>query len=390
MTVTDLAKARARRQRDPEPSAPVRAVILDFDNTLVYYRNPDPLGDPEQPVACPGAVELIQTMEQHGVPYLVVSNDSSRGRDGMCARGRAAGLDIPEEKMLTSVEAAMLCAADLYERENPDTTYRVISNDKMLSIFAEAFPGRVIPYTDTTTDADVCVIGEMGGMPGGTLRTKDGEVPNPITAQHFAHWMGNAVRCKQVIGTNPDEGGIRADGSYEPSVGPWLAAYRAIVDPAGNQTHTHPIVAGKPSEYLWGTALGQLNKQLPDGQVPNPITNESVLMVGDNANTDVLFGLRHGGQAAWVPVGDPPDTRTGEQLKAMRIRSLTELLPLVTPQPQPIEAPVIDIQRGPDEAIAPANQAVLRAADRGVPSHLRAKTGATGVGSVRDTERGGQ
>jgi 4-nitrophenyl phosphatase len=74
-----------------------RCFLLDLDGT--FY-----LGDQ----LLPGALEFIQLLEQKGINYLFLTNNSSRSRREYVLKLRRLGLDLPEGKIFTSGEATAL------------------------------------------------------------------------------------------------------------------------------------------------------------------------------------------------------------------------------------------------------------------------------------------
>lgn len=77
--------------------AEIRYFVLDMDGTIY-------LGDR----LLPGALGLINLLEQHGIGYLFLTNNSSRHRGQYASKLRRLGLDVAEEKIFTSGEATAI------------------------------------------------------------------------------------------------------------------------------------------------------------------------------------------------------------------------------------------------------------------------------------------
>lgn len=74
-----------------------RCFLLDMDGTF-YLGNR----------LLPGALEFIQLLNEKGIDFLFLTNNSSRTRREYAEKIRRFGLDLPEEKIFTSGEATAL------------------------------------------------------------------------------------------------------------------------------------------------------------------------------------------------------------------------------------------------------------------------------------------
>jgi len=79
----------------------VRGWIFDMDGTLV-------LGDRVNHglAPLPGAAEMLTWMRGRGVPYVVFTNGTNRTPAHFARVLRAAGLDVPDEQMMTPASSA--------------------------------------------------------------------------------------------------------------------------------------------------------------------------------------------------------------------------------------------------------------------------------------------
>src|SRR4051794_15694900 len=62
--------------------------------------------------AIPGADRFIEALKQHGLPFLLLTNNSIYTRRDLAARLRASGLEVPEESIWTSALATAGFLAD--------------------------------------------------------------------------------------------------------------------------------------------------------------------------------------------------------------------------------------------------------------------------------------
>src|SRR5579859_4395819 len=80
-----------------------RGFIFDMDGTLA-------LGDRVNHglTPLPGAVEMLRWMRGRGLPYLVFTNGTNRSPAHFAAVLRDAGLDVPDERMMTPASSAVV------------------------------------------------------------------------------------------------------------------------------------------------------------------------------------------------------------------------------------------------------------------------------------------
>ena len=80
-----------------------RGFIFDMDGTLA-------LGDRVNHglAPLPGAVELLRWVRGRGLPYVVFTNGTNRAPAGFAAVLRDAGLDVPDDQMMTPASSAVV------------------------------------------------------------------------------------------------------------------------------------------------------------------------------------------------------------------------------------------------------------------------------------------
>ena len=83
-----------------------RGFIFDMDGTLA-------LGDRVNHglAPLPGAVEMLRWVRERGVPYLVFTNGTNRSPRHFAQVLRAAGLDVPDDQMMTPASSAAVLFA---------------------------------------------------------------------------------------------------------------------------------------------------------------------------------------------------------------------------------------------------------------------------------------
>lgn len=93
--------------RIPPARTPVRGYMFDLDGTLVLGDRTGKSYD-----VLPGAIEVLSTLRERGISYVVLTNGSAHPPHEQAARLRGVGLPIDDAQMLTpsSVTAEVLAA----------------------------------------------------------------------------------------------------------------------------------------------------------------------------------------------------------------------------------------------------------------------------------------
>lgn len=87
--------------QQPEPLPRIRGFMFDLDGTLLLSDRS--LGGYE---VLPGAIEVLATLEQQEIPFIVLTNGSAYPPREQAARLRALGLPIADERMFTPSSVA--------------------------------------------------------------------------------------------------------------------------------------------------------------------------------------------------------------------------------------------------------------------------------------------
>ena len=209
-------------------------------------------------IAIPGADAFVSRLRDHGVPFLVLTNNSIyTGRD-LAARLRASGLDVPEEAIWTSA----LATARFLEDQRPGGTAFAIGEVGLTTALHNA------GYTLTERDPDYVVLGET--------RT--------YSFERITQAIRLVTRGARFIATNPDPTGPSPAGPV-----PATGAAAALISRA---TGAAPYFVGKPNPLMIRSALNSLGAH-----------SESTTMIGDRMDTDVVAGLEAGLETILVLTG---------------------------------------------------------------------------------------
>src|SRR4051794_37696846 len=111
----------------PEPLTPdgalrgVRGLLLDLDGVLIVRNE----------AYAPG-VEALAELRRRGVPFRVMTNTSSMSRATLAAWGLRVGLDVPADRIISSLSATAAYTA----REFPGEPLHVLASPDALTEFA--------------------------------------------------------------------------------------------------------------------------------------------------------------------------------------------------------------------------------------------------------------
>jgi NagD protein len=224
-----------------------RAWLIDMDGVLVREEH-----------AIPGADRFLSRLNELGLPFLVLTNNSIYTRRDLAARLRATGLEVPEDAIWTSA----LATARFLSEQRPGGTAFVIGESGLTTALHEA------GYTLSERAPDYVVLGET--------RTYSFE---RIT--HGIRLIHNGARF---IATNPDPTGASPSGPL-----PATGSVAALISRA---TDVDPYFIGKPNPLMMRSALNALDAH-----------SENTAIIGDRMDTDVVAGLEAGLETILVLTG---------------------------------------------------------------------------------------
>lgn len=226
----------------------IKAFIIDMDGVL--YRGKARL---------PGARTFLRTLQREGVPYVLLTNNSTLTVAQYVDKLGRMGIDVAPERIMTSAVATALYLAG---RAKPGTPMYVIGMNGL----EEALHDQGFIPTDESPEYVVV------GLDSGITYEK-------LTTATLAIRAGATF-----IGTNPDRT-LPSERGLEPGAGSILAAIEAATD-------APPQIIGKPQSGVFETALRKLNA--------NP---DETAMIGDRLETDIVGGARAGLRTILVLTG---------------------------------------------------------------------------------------
>jgi len=230
---------------------------LIFDMDGVLYRGKEPVE---------GSRELINFLKERGIPFIFLTNNSTRDPSMYREKLLSMGIDVPEEVIVTSGLATRL----YMERHFKPGKIFVIGGEG-LHMEMERLGWGTVTVGEARKGAWKEVEYVVVGLDPG------------LTYEKLKYGTLAIRNCQKFIGTNPDTTYPAEEGLY-PGAGSIIAALKASTD-------TEPLVIGKPNEPAYEVARERL------GNV------DEVWMIGDRLDTDILFARRFGMKAIMVLTG---------------------------------------------------------------------------------------
>jgi NagD protein len=238
----------------------IRSWLMDMDGVLVHE---------SKPIA--GAAEFLARLEEKGLPFLVLTNNSIYTPRDLSARLAVSGLVVPEQAIWTSA----LATADFLQRQRPNGKAFAIGEPGLQTAL------HAVGYTLTEHDPDYVVLGET--------RT--------YSFERITQAIRLIVAGARFIATNPDPTGPTPQGPL-----PATGSVAALISRA---TGVEPYFVGKPNPLMMRSALNAIDAH-----------SETTAMVGDRMDTDVVSGLEAGMHTVLVLTG----STTREQAEAFPYR----------------------------------------------------------------------
>jgi len=216
----------------------IKSLIIDLDGVL--YRGDEPIE---------GAREFIALLQRERVPFLLLTNNSTRTPGQYVTKLAGMGIMVGESEILTSAQAAALYMERIAP---PGAPVYAIGEDGLWAALGER-------YTITNQGAEFVVVGLDRKLTYEKLRT-----------------AALLIRSgAKFIATNPDKT-LPTEVGLIPGTGAILAALEAA-------TGVAPLVVGKPEPAIFDLALAKMG-----------VGKEGAAVIGDRLEIDVLGGRRAG------------------------------------------------------------------------------------------------
>lgn len=274
-----------------------RGFVFDMDGTLA-------LGDRVNHglAPLPGAVELLALVRDHGLPYVVFTNGTNRAPRHFAAVLRDAGLDVPDDRMMTPASSAVV----MFTRRGYKRVM-VLGTDGLTGPLREAGIEVVPPVEAAADTRPASQPADVDAVFVGWFR--DFTMANLEAACH-AVWSGAALYSASETPFFAAAGG-RA-----------LGTSRAISAMIRSVTGCRLTVTGKPSLDALRAAAARLG-----------VPARHLAVVGDDPLLEVPMAHRGGALAIAVQTGlsgpDAYDHLPPARQPHLHLAGIGDLLPLV-------------------------------------------------------------
>lgn len=249
--------------------------LIDMDG--VIYRGSEVI---------PGASEFLRYLQETGVPYLFLTNNSAYTPLDVVVKLRKFNIDTTPDHVYTSAQAT----AEFVHRQRPNGTAFVIGEGGLLSALHET------NYAISRDNPDYVIVGE-------------GRVLNFEMAEHAHRCISNGAH---LISTNSDTW-CPTDNGPRPGCG----AIVALLESATGHQAYH---VGKPNPFMMRNARKRIG-----------LATDEVIMIGDTMETDIRGATDLGFKSILVLTG----STTRKSLRAYPfaptevVESIAELVPVL-------------------------------------------------------------
>jgi len=191
----------------------IKGLAIDMDGTV--YKGMVPI---------PGAKEFISSLRENGIPFMFVTNNSSKGRKQYYEKLKRMGFDIDMSNVLTSGTAALRFLKD--ERKWK----------KVYVIGTESYLEDVKEYGIELDDKDPDIV----------LLSFDRELTYEKINKGYMFIKNGA----EYIATHPDDL-CPTEDDYDVDIGAFIAMYSYLL-------HKEPLIIGKPNRLLLDMAASEM------------------------------------------------------------------------------------------------------------------------------------
>ena len=224
-----------------------KGYLIDLDGTM--YRGSEIIQE---------AVDFVHQLNELQIPYLFVTNNSSKTPGQVAEKLRAFGVKAEEENVFTSGQAT---ANYVYDQKKDASVY-VIGEDGIRAAIQEK------GLSENTENVDFVVIG----------------MDQSINYEKFAIACLAVRGGAKLVSTNADIA-IPTERGLLPGNGSLTSVITV-------STRTEPTFIGKPEAIIMEQALKILGT-----------SKEETLMIGDNYDTDIMAGMNAGIDTLLVHTG---------------------------------------------------------------------------------------
>ena len=207
----------------------VKGFLFDIDGVLVTHAGP-----------IPGAIETLNLLERKGIPFRLLTNRTTRGRESLTRRLREIGLPVEREHIFSAPEAAL-------------HYLRALGRPRITCVLQEDVKGDFSEFPHDDINPEFIVIGDLGD-----------DWNFPTMNRLFRMVMNGAQMLALHKGRFfPVEDGLRMD------IGAWISGLEYV---SGREA----LILGKPAGAFFRMALDDM------GVAPG-----EAVMIGDDIVADI-------------------------------------------------------------------------------------------------------
>lgn len=214
----------------------VRCFLLDMDGTILLSDH-----------LLPGAERLLDVLRRRSIEFLILTNNSSKRRAQYGEKLRGLGLDVPDEQVFTSGEAAAI----YLNGQMPGSRVYLVGTPPLEEMFHNA------GFELVETDAEVAVLG----------------FDTTLTYEKLWRLCDYVRAGLPYMATHPDVNCPLAGGDFMPDIGAMIAFVEASTG------RLPDVVVGKPNVPIVEAVQARMGIPL-----------DETCMVGDRLYTDIALG----------------------------------------------------------------------------------------------------
>ena len=232
----------------------VKLFMLDMDGTI-YHENE----------LIPGALEFFDLLNERNIPYVFMTNNSSRGKSDYVKKLNSLGIKAGLKNVTSSVDSVIRCLKSQGEGQN---IYLAGTESFRQELISEGFS--VKPESYRGNDIDCVILG----------------FDTELTYEKIAGVCYYVSRGYPYIATNCDLKCPVRGGKFIPDCG-------AIAEMIRLAAGRMPVFFGKPKREMVDAVSSEWN-----------IPNEYIACIGDRLYTDIAVAVNAGAVSVCVLTGE--------------------------------------------------------------------------------------
>lgn len=256
--------------------------LLDMDGTL-YLGNK----------LFKGTKEFLEHLKKSGIPYVFMTNNSSKGVESYLSKLKRLGIQATKEQFMTSVDATLDVLKHRYSEEIQEKKIYVVGTNSLKThLISEGL--RIVEYEDygdfvnrrsKGEEIDILLLGYDTELNYEKLRIASELLTLKVEGFAEEETRSSIKYRVDYIATNPDWV-CPTENGFVPDCG-------AMAEMLEHAVKRLPEFIGKPEPHIVNLALSRFNKKAEDA-----------VIIGDRLYTDILCGKKSGISSIFVLSGE--------------------------------------------------------------------------------------